>query len=210
MKSVPLQLALLLLISSTLIASNAAPLYEKYTCEGGYFSASAPKDWSRTEQGHPYGDMTKVYGVKLRGPKDRDGAAATISLLYYSGEEFFTDHQQYINARLNSMAREDRGEKKEMVPVSIGGLRGTSFSIKTFELVYRHDLWKAPPVPDDGSKIYEIAPPSTKVIMAERFIVLPAGKGFYVLHYRVPEGSAGEYQKIFDDVTAAFHPTIKQ
>jgi hypothetical protein len=210
MKSISLRLMFILLLPSALFALNADPLYEKYHCEGGYFSASVPKDWARTEQGHPYGDMTKVYGVKLRGPEDRDGAAATISLLYYSGEKFFTDHRQYINARLNSMIREDYNEKKEMAPVVVAGLKGVAFSMKTFELVSRPSERHMPPKPDDGSRIYEIVPPSKKVIMAERFIVLPAGKGFIVLHFRAPEDTAGEYQKIFEDVTGSFQPQVKQ
>lgn len=210
LKSAFIGLSVIMLLAAVQSAAEVKAPYEKYVCEGGYFSASVPKDWARTEQGHPYGDMTKVSGVKLRGPEDRDGAAATISLLYYSGEKFFTDHRQYINARLNSMVREDSGEKKEMVPIDIAGLRGTSFSMKTFELVSRPSPRKMPPVPDDGSRIYEIAPPSKKGIMAERFIVLPAGKGFYVLHYRAPEETAGEYRKIFEDVAGSFQPQVKQ
>lgn len=148
--------------------------------------------------------------MKLRGPEDRDGAAATISLLCYSGEKFFTEHRQYINARWNHMLREDYNEKKEMVPVVVAGLKGVAFSMKTFELASRPSLRNMPSKPDDGSRIYEIAPPSKKVIMAERTIVLPAGKGFYVLLYRAPEDTAGEYQKIFEDVTGSYHPQVKQ
>ncbi len=203
MKNTFIGLSFIMLLAA---AAGALPPYERYVCEGGYFSASVPRDWSRTEQGHPYGDLTKVYGVKLSDPEDRDSAAATISLLYYSGEKFFTDHRQYINARLNSMIREDYDDNKEMVPVAVAGLTGVTFSMKTFELVSRPSERHMPPKPDDGSRIYEIVPPSKKVIMAERFIVLPAGKGFYVLHYRAPEEGAGEYQKIFDDVTGSFQP----
>jgi hypothetical protein len=202
-------LSVIMLLAAVQSAAEVEPPYEKYVCEGEYFSALVPKEWSRTEQGHPYGDLTKVYGLKLRGPEVRDGAAATISLLYYSGEKFFTDHRQYINARLNSPVREDSGEKQEMVPVGIAGLRGVTFSLKTFELVSRPSERQMPPKPDDGSRIYEIVPPSKKVIMAERFIVLPAGKGFYVLHYRAPEDNAGEYQKVFENVTGSFQPQMK-
>ena len=210
MKSTFIGLSFIMLLAAAPSAAEALPAYENYVCEGGYFSASVPKDWSRTEQGHPYGDLTKVNGVKLSDPEDRDSAAATISLLFYSGEKFFTDHRQYINARLNSMIREDYDDKKEMVPVVVAGLKGVTFSMKTFELFSRPSERHMPPKPDDGSRIYEIVPPSKKVTMTERFIVLPAGKGFYVLHYRAPEDTAGEYQKIFDDVTAAFQPKLKQ
>ncbi len=107
------------------------------------------------------------------------------------------------------MVREGSGEKKEMVPVVIAGLKGVAFSMKTFELVSRPSERHMPPKPDDGSRIYKIVPPSKKVIMVERFIVLPAGKGFSVLHYRKPEDTAGEYQKICENVTASFLPLVK-
>jgi len=209
LKSAFIGLSVIMLLAAVRSAAEVKPPYEKYVCEGEYFSALVPKEWPRTEQGHPYGDLTKVYGVKLRDPEDRDSAAATISLLYYSGEKFFTDHRQYINARLNSMVREDHDEKKEMVPVAVAGLRGVTFSLKTFELVSRPSERHMPPKPDDGSRIYEIVPPSKKVIMAERYIVLPAGKGFYVLHYRAPEDTAGEYRTIFENVTGSFQPQVK-
>jgi hypothetical protein len=209
MRSAFVWLSFIVLLAAVQSVAETMPTYERYVCEGGFFSASVPKGWERTEQGHPYGDLTKVYGVKLRDPQDRDSAAATISLLYYSGEKFFTDHRQYINARLNAMIREDYDEKKEMVPVTIAGLKGVAFSMKTFELVSRPSERHMPPKPDDGSRIYEIMPPSKKVIMAERFIVLPAGKGFYVLNCRAPEDTAGEYQKLFENVTGSFQPQMK-
>jgi len=209
MRSAFVGLSFIVLLAAVQTAAETMPTYERYVCEGGYFSAQVPKGWERTEQGHPYGDLTKVYGVRLRDPEDRDSAAATISLLYYSGEKFFTDQRQYINARLNSMIREDHDEKKEMVPVEVAGVKGVTFSIKTFELVSRPSERHMPPKPDDGSRIYEIVPPSKKVTMTERFIVLPAGKGFFVLHVRAPEDTAGEYRKIFDDVTGSFQPQVK-
>jgi len=210
MKRILLQMMLMCSLPAVLFAANVNSPYEQYACEGGYFSAMVPVDWSRSERGHPYGDLTKVYGVKLSGPKDRDGAAATISLLYYSGEKFFTDHRQYIKSRLDSMVRVDRGAEEDLAAVEIGGLAGTAFSIKTFELVYQpSSLRNIPPPPDDGSRIYEYAPPSKKVIMVEHFIVLPAGKGFSVLHYRAPIDTVGDYQKVFEDVTASFRPQVK-
>ncbi len=95
LKSEFIGLSVIMLLAAVQSAAEVKAPYEKYVCEGGCFSASVPKDWTKTEQGPPYCDLTKVSGVKLLGPEDRDGAAATISFLYYSGEKFFTDHRLY-------------------------------------------------------------------------------------------------------------------
>jgi len=52
---------------------------------------------------------------------------------------------------------------------------------------------------------YELDPPSIKVGMIDQFIVIPAGKGFYVLHYRAPEDAVDQYQNVFEKVTASFN-----
>jgi len=208
MKRSFIQLLFVLLLPAASFASEAPDLYEKYTCEGNYFNALVPKAWEKTEKGHPYGDLTNIYGVKLRGPKNADGAPVAISLLYYSGEKFFKTHGEYINNRLNSLARVDYDVKQVPVDIEIAGRRGIKFSLKTFELVTLPG-WHAPARSEGDPRIYEIAPPSKQVTMAESFIVVPAGKGFYVLHYRAPEDSAEEYRGVFQKVTASFEPQVK-
>jgi len=201
-------IVMLLLLPAASFAAQAVSLYEKYACPGNYFTALVPKEWGRTEQGHPYGDMTKVSGVKLSGPTSRDGAPVSLSLLYYSGEKHFTTSGAYISTELNSPVRIDYDEKKVPADIVIAGRRAVTFSLKTFELVILPG-WHAPSRPEGDPRIYEIAPPSKQVTMVEKFIVIPGGKGFYVLHYRAPEDSAEEYQSVFEKVTGSFEMQIK-
>jgi hypothetical protein len=181
--------------------------YIRYDSEKNLFSAMVPGTWGKEENNHPYGDLTTVYGVKLIGPKKKDRAPITISLLHYSGKRIFTKYEDYIRNRLNSMVRTDYDNPATITDTIIAGQPGKEFKIKTFELIYLpvRDL---PPVKNDGIR-YEIAPPSIKVEMIDQFIVIPAGKGFYVLHYRAPEDIADQYQNVFEKVTASFEPHWK-
>jgi hypothetical protein len=42
--------------------------------------------------------------------------------------------------------------------------------------------------------------------MLERYIVLPAREGYFVLGWRSPERVAGEYQRVFEAVARSFRP----
>jgi hypothetical protein len=44
--------------------------------------------------------------------------------------------------------------------------------------------------------------------MDDHYIVLPASKGYFVLHYRAPETIAEAYRPIFDKVVASFEPLV--
>ena len=57
--------------------------------------------------------------------------------------------------------------------------------------------------------MYEIVPPSKKVTIIERYIVIPAGKGFYVLNYHAPEDLAKEYESVFNKIISSFEPHEK-
>ena len=135
------------------------------------------------------------------------GVPASIALYWYSGERSFTTPDSYINARLGSMAREDAERGRATFETQIAGRKATGFKMKTFELVMLpHD--RLSPAKSDGPIVYERAAPSRKVIMDEHYIVLPASKGFFVLHYRAPEAIAETHRQIFDKVIASFEPLV--
>lgn len=130
-----LSFAASLLIVSSVPASAAASAvgdYEKYTSEDNAFSVVIPKDWHRQEKGHPYGDLTKITGARLTGPKNKDGAAVTMSVLYYGGEDIFKTPDDFIRGMLNHMVRVDHGTQTAVTDVSIAGRQAKKFRIKTF------------------------------------------------------------------------------
>lgn len=188
-------------------AAGSLPPFEKYTCEGSFFSALVPSTWTRSDRNAPYADMTRVAGAKFDGPPNSEGVPASIALYWYSGERNFTTAVAYINARLGSMVREDAERGRATADVQVAGRKATGFRMKTFELVMLpHD--RAGAVKDDDPRVYERAAPSRKVIIDEQYIVLQAAKGFFVLHYRAPEGMAEAYRPLFDNVIASFEPLV--
>jgi hypothetical protein len=200
-------LAIMALSSSPPFASEPLPPFAKYTCEGFYFRALVPSTWMRSDRNPPYADMTRVAGAKFEGTPNGEDVPASISLYWYSGERSFTTPDSYINARLGSMAREDAERGRATFDAQVAGRKATGFKMKTFELVMLpHDRLK--PGKDDGPIVYELAPPSRKVIMDDQYIVLPASKGYFVLHYRAPESIVEANRPIFDKVIASFEPLV--
>jgi hypothetical protein len=151
--------------------------------------------------------MTRVAGATFEGPMSDAGVTALIALYWYSGERSFTTPDSYIEARLASMVREDTEQGRAPADTQVAGRKGTGFTMKTFELVMLpHDRLIAGK--DDDPRVYERMAPSRKVIMVEQYIVLPASKGFFVLHYRTPETIAEAYRPLFDKVVASFEPLV--
>jgi hypothetical protein len=178
--------------------------YEPYEADGKSFSVCIPGQWKKEESGHPYGDLTKISGVRLTGPKNRDGAAVTLSVLHYSGEDFLKTPKEFIRRELSSMVRIDHDQEIPLNDTVIAGRPGKKFQIRTFELVYLPARALTPPA--DDRRVYEIAPPHVQVRMTQQFIVVPAERGFYVLSYGAPEDIAGNYQDAFEKVTGSFAP----
>lgn len=195
------------LCSSLSAAGETLPAFEKYVCEGSLFRALVPAAWTRSGKNLPYADMTRVVGAKFEGPLNDEGVPASIALYWYSGERSFPTPESYINARLGSMVREDAERGRATSGRMVAGRKATEFNMKTFELVtLPHDRTN---VGKDGDpRVFELAPPSKKVIMAEQYIVMPASKGFFVLHFRAPEASYEAHRSIFDKVTASFEPLV--
>jgi hypothetical protein len=207
MQRMTLILTTMVLFSSPLFAAEPLPSYTRYVCEGNYFRALVPSAWKRSDRNPPYADMTRVAGAMFEGPMNDAGVTASIALSWYSGERSFTTPDSYINARLGSMVREDGSRGRATTDMHVAGRKATGFGMKTFELVM------LPPErltagEDDDPRVYERVAPSRKVIMDEQYIVLPAPRGYFVLHYRAPETVAETYRPVFKRVVASFEPLL--
>ncbi len=178
---------------------------EIYNCADNSFTVIVPKDWKKTESGHPYGDLTRIAGVRLTGPNNPDDVPATISVLHYSGEPIFKTPDEFIDNQLNSIVRIDFDRKPLITDSKIAGRPGKTFQIKTFELVYFPQP-KLPPMPE--GVVYELAPPHKQVDIMEQYIVIPASQGYFVLSYRSPVKLVPEYQSIFAKVVGSFRPLL--
>ena len=178
---------------------------DNYNCADNSFTVIVPKDWKKTESGHPYGDLTQISGVRLTGPINPDDVPATISVLHYSGKHIFKTPDEFIHNELNSIVRIDYDRNAPISAIKIAGRPGKIFKIKTFELVYFPQP-KMPPMPE--GVVYELVPPHKQVDMMEQYIVVPASQGYFVLRYRSPVKLVPEYQRIFEKVVESFRPLL--
>lgn len=197
-----------LLMSCATLPPSAAPEaghVEPYTCPDHSFTVAIPKDWEKTEKGHPYGDLTTIAGVRLTGPKNKDGAAILVSILHYSGDGIFPSDREFIVRALNSLVRTDDDTQTVIAAATIAGMPGKTFRIKTFQLIHL-PMKNGPPL--RGGIVYELAPPSREVRMIQEYIVLPVKKGFFVLGYGAPEDIAEEYRWVFEKITGSFRPHL--
>lgn len=197
-----------LLMSCATLPPSAAPEaghVEPYTCPDHSFTVAIPKDWEKTEKGHPYGDLTTINGVRLTGPKNKDGAAILVSILHYSGDGIFPSDREFIVRALSSLVRTDDDTQTVIAAATIAGMPGKTFKIKTFQLIHL-PMKNGPPLRE--GIVYELAPPSTEVRMIQEYIVLPVKKGFFVLRYGAPEDIAEEYRGVFEKITGSFRPHL--
>ena len=196
------------LMACTTAAPTAKPIAGKganYTCPDNSFTAIVPKDWEMAEREHPYGDLTKISGVRLISPVTPEGAPVTISILHYSGEHLFRTPDEFIHDKLNSIARIDFDREAPITEIKIGGRQGKTFQIKSFDLIYLHQLGN-PPMQE--GVVYEIVPPHKQIDMLEQWIIIPASKGYFVMGYRSPVKLVEEFQGVFETVVGSFHPLL--
>ena len=188
-------------------------IYEKYTSEGNSFVVFFPKGWRKKEKDLPYAyTKTKVCGVELSGPHNKDDARLTISVLYYEYGQFFQSYEKYINLQIGTFTRLTPEKDVYVTNTVVAGRKAEKFEIETYELVLLP--FERPDLPFDGHDFeegirHQIVPPSKKVTVIARYIMIPTEKGFYVLNYRAPEDIAKEYEGVFDKIISSFEPHEK-
>jgi len=181
-------------------------VYEKYISEGNFFVVLIPKGWGKKEKDFPYAyTKTKVYGVDLSGPHNEDDARPTISVLYYEYGQFFKSYEKYINLIIGTFTRLTPEKDVYVTNTAVVGREAKKFEIETYELILLP--FKRPDF-EEGI-IYQIVPPSKKVTVIARYIVIPAEKGFYVLNYSASSGIVKSIEGIFEKVLNSFEPLIK-
>lgn len=183
-------------------------VYEKYTSEGNSFVVLIPKGWGKKEKDFPYAyTKTKVCGVELFGPDNKDDVRPTISVLYYEYGQFFQRYEQYINLQIGTFTRLTPEKDVYVTNTAVAGRKAEKFEIETYELVLLP--FKRPDLPFEGPDFeegirHQIVPPSKKVTVIARYIMIPVEKGFYVLNYRAPEDMVKEYEGVFDKIISSF------
>jgi hypothetical protein len=182
-----------------LIPDPAKVTFEKFECPKGKFSVSIPKGWDPIES-YPYKIDDTVNGIMLHGPENHAGAPMTISVLHYAGTGSIQGAQHFVQKVLFNPTRTDAEVETKFADVKIAGIKGTAFTFKKFYLVMLP--FEAPPMKE--GVVYEMNPPSRRVEMIVRHVILPAKPGFYALSYEAPEDMFKDFSPIFDKVVQSF------
>ena len=168
-------------------------VYEKYISDGNFFTALIPKDWEKDED-IILGRTAKEYGVIVVGPRGMEGTPVMITILYYgdgkdthewikSAEDFINRNSKPYRGKL--LEGEEYGEVGE---ITLADRKAKKFDRKTFVSI------------SAGSK---------KILIFERFVVVPAATGFYKIQYEAPSDLAKKYESVFDKVINSFKPNVK-
>lgn len=167
--------------------------FENYISDGNFFTAMIPKDWEKDED-IILGRTAKEYGVIVVGPRGMEGTPVMITILYYgdgkdthewikSAEDFINRNSKPYRGKL--LEGEEYGEVGE---ITLADRKAKTFDRKTFVSI------------SSGSK---------KILIFERFVVIPAAIGFYKLQYEAPSDLAKKYESVFDKVINSFKPNVK-
>jgi len=173
------------------------------------FSCEVPADWSK--DGPSFGlsqEEKKVYGLILQGPY-RGETPVKISMHYYAEENLIyksIDHYLRVFSQSALGVALEGSSYGSITPVKVGGRDAKMFERIKKEYVPVNNTISSidKPVKDDP-RVYErqemmARPMSVK----ERFVVLPAEKGFYSLRYTAPAEKFQEFLPVFEKVTASF------
>lgn len=191
-----------LVAGAALVLSAGAPksavpgtrLGEKYVSEGNYFKCLLPKDWRKSGPvGQPASEK-KVYGVDLTGAAGADGIAPSISVKYYArGNTLFRSAEEFVRIHAKPIAGlglpgDNYGP---VTSVKLAGRTATSFERRKSDFA--------------GPRQIE----NKAIPVFERYIVLPAREGFYVLNYYSVFSEAKAGLPAFEDVVKSFEPLVK-
>jgi len=135
----------------------------------------------------------------------KDDARPTISVLYYEYGQFIKSYEKYINLQIGTFTRLTPEKDVYVTNTTVAGREAEKFEIETYELIL---LPFERPDFKEGIQ-YAIVPPSKKVTVIARYIVIPAEKGFYVLNYSASPDIVKSIEGIFEKVLNSFEPLIK-
>lgn len=158
-----------------------------------YYSYEMPKEWSE------YSDGAKcksrgAYFTALSAPETGDVFSTDIYLFYYSPENAqFPEYAKYINANSRNIFGETETQTEKYEPV-----KEITFEGKKAFLLERKNKSFA----NNHSKSSESA------WKKERIYVIPAEKGFYVLHYSAEEGEYDKHIRTFEKLAKSFKGKI--
>lgn len=169
-------------------APKAAAQFKKYSMDHGYFSCSIPAAWSLEREKEKDEDY-RIFEIQLLAP-GTDKAATSVFVSYYAeNNDDFDDYEDYIDRNSTNAMGETKSDRENYDPVKkikLGGRRA-------FELGRERFVFLHPETKSDES-----------VQLKEKLYVLPAKKGFYVMHFSAPKDLFAENLPVFEKIAKTF------
>ena len=174
-----------------------------------YFTCNIPASWGKEEGDSSFGlsqEEKKVYGIILHGP----GAGVVpvrITISFYAkGNQLEDSPETYVRRHAQPFFVLKEGDSYGPVTVvSVAGINAWVFERQKNEFVPYSPLDGIEPPPDD-IRVYERREMMARPVpVRERFVVVPAGSGFYALRYSAPAEQFAQYLPEFEQVTTTFH-----
>ncbi|MEW6002834.1 MAG: DUF2330 domain-containing protein [Nitrospirota bacterium] len=166
---------------------------EEYISDRKYFSILIPKGWSKDEALMTRRNM-KIFGVEMAIPfRGEDEIPPTITVEYYAKDNILYKTPEKFIERLSrpDPTMPSRGREYGPVePTIIAGKKARQFERKIPQLIPPH------------------AVEQKEIQIYEKYIVVWAKEGFYILTYQCPMKSAKSNIQIFEKVVSSFKPFI--
>jgi len=160
------------------------PEFMHFVSEGKYFSVLLPSNWGKDESF--FLKEYKEYGVRLWAPGTKDLEYVLIDVTYYAQKH--RTHERFIFDKLNPVGPKSV-KHTPVQDLNTSGMVAKNFEIKTSRF----------PIAGIGDD---------KVEAVEQYVIFPAQKGFFVLLYNSPVGTAQTYRTVFERVLHSFKPLI--
>ncbi len=169
-------------------AKGAAVKYQKYSMDNNYFSCSIPSGWDLNRD-KDEDEKYKIYEIQLDLPSAAK-APTTIKVSYYSKESTdFGGYQNFLDRNSKNVFGETKSERELYEPVKKTKLAGR----QAFELSREMMQYLHPESKSDES-----------VQLKEKFYVLPAKEGFYVISFSAEKTAFLANVKVFEKVAKSF------
>ena len=170
-------------IFAVTICVTAGEPNQRYTMDQNYFSCDIPAGWELVRDKDRDEDY-KIYEIQLV-----KGSASIFVSYYAADNEDFNDYRDFIKRNSVNVLGEMRNARENYEPVkekTIGTRKG--FELMRERLVYLHPQSKS----------------DESMSLKEKHYVLPAQKGFYVLHLNAPKAIFPETVQVFEKIADSF------
>jgi hypothetical protein len=167
---------------------GGAAKYQKYSMDNNYFSCSIPSAWDLSRDAEEDAKYS-IYEIQLEAPNTGKGSAS-IKVAYYAKESTdFRGFQDFIDSNSKNVFGETKSAREQYEPVKKIKLAGR----QAFELSREMMQYLHPESKSDES-----------VQLKEKFYVLPAKEGFYVLSFSAEKTAYLANVKVFEKVAKSF------